>query len=234
MPVCIANAGSGGSGSSFRPDLSGKTDPVTKLIRQADQLSKTNPTGAEPLYRKALEIAPGDYYALIGLGDCREKISGDPKDAVPYYRKALFVPATGNVTSLGAPAATWFNDALLFEEAGELADSVKLYNKGIEEINAGLDWRAKNSKIYTSDKGVILTPYTPVLLPVLTEKSTFLDVAANAHLGLGLTEEVGEPEKARVDFEAALNIKKTPEAEHYFAKFRGDHPNLFKDEKPSK
>jgi hypothetical protein len=172
---------------------------------------------------------------LIGLGDCREKITGDPKAAVSYYDKALFDAATGNVTtSLGAPAAMWFNAALLFEETGELSDSVKLYNKGIDEVNADLDWRAKNSRIDTSDRGVIHTPYTPVLLPILTSKSTLLDVAAMCHAGLGIEERVGSQDKARIDLETSLAIKKTYVAGYYLGQLRADAPQLFKDEKPDK
>jgi tetratricopeptide (TPR) repeat protein len=202
-----------------------------QVERQAWQKAKSDPVAADKLDEQALQLWPDNDNALTGLGDCKERITGNPKVAIPYYRKAFFDNATGRIKYPGFP-----NDlltaALLFERAGEKADAVRLYNCAANDLNRVLKRRAANYKIGTA-KGNIPMPYTPVLLPEMSDESAPLDLACYTHVGLGLAEQGGRDEQARADFESAVSIKDTPIARYYLAKHKKDSPGYYRDQKPA-
>jgi tetratricopeptide (TPR) repeat protein len=170
------------------------------------------------LYEQALQLYPTDFEALIGLGDCKETLTGDPKAAIPYYRKALFDSTTGDFRK-----NTYFNDttlltaALLFQRASEMPEALKLYNRAAKQMRY---WPHKT------------TLQHPVPLPYLTSDASPLDLSALIHVGLGLDSEGHGLQTEQADFESAAAIKDTPISRFYLEKFKKEHPNLYKDGKP--
>jgi tetratricopeptide (TPR) repeat protein len=200
-------------------DFSIKQGKSATLSQKAVVEAKVDPVKASKMFAQALILWPDNFVALTGLGDCKETITGDPKAAIPYYRKALTNKQTGELNiRIGNDYATFFNAALLFQRAGELSDAVKIYNVAAKEISYN----------HHSGKLRIAQP-----LPQLTNEATSLDVACNAHVGLGITEEYGQDEQARADFESAVAIKDTDVARYYLAKHKKEHPGYYRDQKPA-
>jgi len=202
------------------------------ITLKAEQQAKVDPAAAVKLYEQALDLWPDNCDALFGLGDCKEKITGDPKSAIPYYRKGLFDSTTGDFDKHAYyPDQLLLDSALLFERAGELSTAIKLYNRAAVSLNHDEERRAYGRKI-SSSKGEIPNPYVPVLLPILTDKATALDLACHAYVGRGIYSHWHGLQTDQADFEAAVAIKDTPVARFYLDQFKKEHPNLYKDGKP--
>ena len=201
-PIMITNA----------PIQPGPVDPVVRqkvmrhwqLQRQADAIKLTDPVKACTLYKESLECWPNDYEVLMSLGDCEEAITGDAKQAAPYYYKALFDEKGNYDGTHGLPANSLLKAALIFEEAGDLTNSVKLYNYAVEH------------DINTLGPSVV-----PVKLPILTTKDTLLDVACYSHIALGLDHQGPDEQEETINhFLTAIQIKDCASTRDYWAFFK--------------
>jgi tetratricopeptide (TPR) repeat protein len=207
-------------------------DKSYTLTYKADVQAKVDPVAAVKIYEQALDLWPDNPQALFGLGDCKEAITGDPKAAIPYYRKGLFDGTTSEFD-----ASSYYSDqllltaSLLFERGGEHAVAVKIYNRAAASVNRDLERKAYGWKLYSA-KGEIPIPYEPTRLPILTDKSTSLDLACYAHVGLGIDSTKHGLQIDRSEFETAMAIENTPVAKFYLDKNKKEHPNLYTDTKP--
>jgi len=231
--TCKAGGGPATIGSE-QAALFQRVDQSYALAKQADMQAKTDTAKAIKTYRQALDIFPDCPIALFGLGDCMEKLTGDPKAAIPYYRKVLFAKSVGKNTADYADFgdSIQLNAALLFERAGELDDAKILYNSAATRINKSEQSRFDYLKKHTTEDVSHITN-DPGILPILTDKSTAPDVACYANVGLGITDANGAlNEEPRAHFEEAVAIKDCDVARYYLNKHKKEHPEAYVNDAP--
>jgi len=180
-----------------------------KLTKKANLLAKTNPAAAIKLYEKLVQLDKRDEAAILGIGDCKERITGNPKSAVPYYYHVMFVMHTGIGDIL--PPVKLLKAALLFKRAGDVSLAVKLYDRCRLEV----------------------TTEPNMMFPYLNNKATASDVACLANVGLGLDNSI-TPKEQRAYLEKAVAIKKSYIAQYYLNQHRQRYPELNKVQKPSR
>jgi len=179
---------------------------------------------AENVILQMMEINPPGQAPSFHCGDvilfarCEEKRVGNIKAALPYWRKYLCDPQTGQYVNAGGTGdAFLYEAALLFERNGELADAKDLYNSAASHwIKDEDQWIAQCIRHHRSYHRRMF------LLPLLTDQSSALDLCCYAHLGI--VKETDDAHmsahEARVHLEAAISIKDCDLSRYYLGQYQ--------------